>query len=66
MSAMETLHHCAHPDSILYGTSPWCPTLPLPSLPTDLSDPTTRQRSSTQTTGLSALSRRDGDASYQP
>ncbi len=43
-----------------------CPTLPLPSLPTDLSNTTTRQRSSPQTTGLSALSRRDGDASDRP
>ena len=44
-----------------------CPTLPLPSLPTDLSNTTTRQRSSPQATGLSALSslsRRDGVASY--
>jgi len=44
----------------------WCPTLPLPSLPTDLSNNTTRQRSSPQATGLSTLSRRDGDASYRP
>ena len=36
----------------------WCPTLPLPSLPTDLSNNTTRQRSSPQATGLSNLSRR--------
>ena len=43
-----------------------CPTLPLPSLPTDLSNTTTRQRSSPQTTGLSALSRRDGNASDRP
>ena len=43
-----------------------CPTLPLPSLPTDLSNTTTRQRSRPQATGLSALSRRDGDASDRP
>ena len=43
-----------------------CPTLPLPSLPTDLSNTTTRQRSSPQTTGLSALSGRDGNASDRP
>ena len=43
-----------------------CPTLPLPSLPKNFSDTTTRQRSSPQATGLSALSRRDGDASDRP
>ncbi len=42
---------------------PWGPTLPLPSLPRDLSNNTTRQRSSPQATGLSALSRRDSYAS---
>ena len=35
----------------------------MPSLPTDLSNNTTRQRSSPQATGLSALSRRDSYAS---
>ena len=35
-------------------------------LATDLSNTTTRQRSSPQTTGLTALSRRDGDASDWP
>ncbi|MBT6726517.1 MAG: hypothetical protein HOA75_07120 [Deltaproteobacteria bacterium] len=38
----------------------------MPILPTNLSDATTRQRSIPQATGLSVLSRRDGEASYRP
>ena len=45
------------------GHQSGCSTLPLPSLPMDLSNTTTRQRSSPQAAGLSTLSRRDGDAS---
>ena len=42
--------HFAPPDSSSLWHQPWCPTLPLPSLPTDLSNATTRQRSSSQAT----------------
>ena len=61
--AMSSLRSCGL-DSLWHQSG--CPTLPLPGLPTDLSNTTTRQRSRPQTTGLSTLSRRDGDASDRP
>ena len=43
----------------------WCPTLPLLSLPTDLSKVAMQQSSNPQATGLSIMLRRDGDARYR-
>ena len=43
-----------------------CPTLPLPSLPTDLSNTTTRQRSSPHATGWSKQPKHSQQAHYRP
>ena len=57
--------HCPHCALYSLWHQSGCSTVPLPSLATDLSNNTTRQRSSPHATGLSGRFEKDEDASYQ-
>ncbi|MBT91026.1 MAG: hypothetical protein CL921_05675 [Deltaproteobacteria bacterium] len=57
--------HCPHCALYSLWHQSGCSTVPLPSLATDLSNNTTRQRSSPHATGLSVRFEKDEDASYQ-
>ena len=57
--------HCAHPDSIRYGTSRSVQHYRCQALPTDLSNTTTRQRSALKQLACQ-LYLGDGDASDRP